>query len=565
MNFLKQTVIVTSFIASNFAVAQSTINDAIKLIDNEQFEAADNILNTIIGTNPKTGDAYFYKGYIQEKSEQYDKAKEIYQQGLAKYPSCGLCYVGLGRVELANKQEPQGNFNKAMEVSAGKDINVMNKIGEAYLVIPEKANHAKAIEYLDKAQKYESRNIESLLLMGDAFYEKDPTNGTEPIKFYNKAQDLDPKYPRAVLRKGQMYARGRNFEAALAQYDEALKLNPNFAPAYREQGDIYYRAKLYSKAKESYDKFLSLSSQNKYAQTKNATLLYLIAKETKSADDFKLAAEKIEEVSKLDPSVNYLNRLAAYSYAESKQFEKAQPKMDLFFENQPQERILPSDYLYQGKILKGLGKDSLAIMPYNFALQKDPKNAEAYSELASIYLKRKQYKEAIYVYQEKEKNGLITGDDYLRYGISNYAISSFVEADSCFAKLNRVASKFNDGYMWRGRVNAELDKEHTGLAVPHFEKYLANIKPEELAKAGSNICESNKYLAIYYNETAKDNTKANAALQSIITTDVDGKLGYKTWAETAVATVAKGGSLKAKPVTQPKPKETPKAQIKPKK
>ena len=54
--------------------------------------------------------------------------------------------------------------------------------------------------------------------MGDAQLEKNPTDGSGPIKSYKTATTLNPKSVKGILREGKLYQRGRNYQLALDKY-----------------------------------------------------------------------------------------------------------------------------------------------------------------------------------------------------------------------------------------------------------------------------------------------------------------------------------------------------------
>ena len=83
------------------------------------------------------------------------------------------------------------------------------------------------------------KNPENYILLGDAQLEKNPTDGSAPVKSYQMASTLNPKSTKGILREGKLYQRGRNYQLALDYYKKAIGIDPLYAPAYREIAELY--------------------------------------------------------------------------------------------------------------------------------------------------------------------------------------------------------------------------------------------------------------------------------------------------------------------------------------
>jgi tetratricopeptide (TPR) repeat protein len=91
----------------------------------------------------------------------------------------------------------------------------------------------------NSAIKLESKNPENYILLGDAQLEKNPSDGSAPVKSYQQASSLNPKSTKGILREGKLYQRGRNYQLALDYYKKAMGIDPSYAPAYREIAELY--------------------------------------------------------------------------------------------------------------------------------------------------------------------------------------------------------------------------------------------------------------------------------------------------------------------------------------
>lgn len=510
----------------NAAWAQ-TIKDVQKLIDNEQFETALSQLDALISKGDAEG--YYYKGYVLQELDEPQEAFKLYETGVAKNANAALNYVGLGRKYLAfgDITTAKENFEKAMTL-APKDVNVLNGVAEAYIKSPQK-DFSKALVVIEKAEKLDPKNETTKLLFGDIIYERDKKTGnlTNAISKYNEVESINPNNSRALMRKGKIYEKGRNYNAAIENYEEAVKKNPNFAPAYREQGEIYAKAQMYAKAKQSYEKYLELCGANKYAQMRYLNFLW----ETKDYD------KTISEAEKLTQTPNYnnsINRVMAYAYFEKQNYPKAEEIMNLFLSKQPIDKITYLDQIYYGKILSKNTKKEDAVKAFNKALEIDSINgSDAYGELAILNFELKKYPEAIYYYTKKDGVGKATANDYFRMGVAHYIGGNHDAASGAFDKLIAKAPSYPSGYLWKAKSIDAKDQKKEGFAKDAYELFLTKITPENKDANKDDVIDAYKYLTIYYHNTAKNPEQTQLMLEQLKT--IDATLPFIKDAEAKIA------------------------------
>lgn len=530
---------VAAFSSVLFTNAQN-LQDAITKTDNERFESAAADYRALIAKDGTKGDYYFYYGENYYKMDNLDSAFILYKKGSEVQPTNGLNYVGMGKVQLRQANDKEGNANlfKAKTLGA-KNATVFMKIAEAYITAPNPyKNLMEANKLLTDAMKWEPKNPDAHLLMGDLLLEQNPTEGGPAIKEYDEALKLNAKSAKGILRKGKLYYRGRNYNLALDFYKQAITLDPNFAPAYMEMAEIYQLAGMSSKALEAIQKYLELNGSSAYAHRKYAGYLYLNKK-------YQECITECESIVKTDPGACYIWRYLAYAYYElgnatdKEAYTKGLDAINKFFDctNGKNFKYIPDDYKYKGMLLGKSGKDSLGAAEIVKAIELDPeKNCELYSEIGKIYMKAKNYEKAATAYEKKMTcpKGLAV-QDYFDLGRAYFNMAAlklkdaaalrdpkekqkkegeatplFVKADTAFSKLCQLSPNFPAGYYWRGKANMQLDpKSDLWLAKPHLEKYLSLVKPEERALPANkeNVIISCEYLGYYYVKT-KDFTKA---------------------------------------------------------
>lgn len=491
----KKALLIWSLVLSTFIVQAQTLDEARRKTESEQFEAATQMFRELVQRMPQNGDYWFYFGENYFKSEDLDSALYIYQNGIQNADKSPLNYVGVGKIalQLGKTDEAERNFAKAKELGK-KNAEVLIRMAEAHILAPKK-DLQKAFQLLAEAEKLDPKNPEIQILNGDAFLENN--DGSSAIKFYEKAQTLDPKSPKALLRIGQLWTRARNYvgrdgqKGALDYYKEAVAVAPDFAPAYRELGELYAKAQRYEDAKENYKRFLELSSKNLSAKTRYVSFLYL-------SKEYKEALQVISEIKAVDTTKNLLNRIAAYSHYELKQFPEGVAAIERFFRNASPEKIIANDYVYYGKLLLETDRVEEAIVQLRTAAEKDPENADLFTDLAGIYSKLKRFEEAALMYNKKIELGKAGVNDYFRLGQSYYNIKEYGKADTAFMYVTEKQPRLAVGYFWRARANSGLDPEtKTGDAKPHYEAFIA-IAEEDAEKNRKELIEAYSYLGYFY-------------------------------------------------------------------
>lgn len=481
---------------STFQVQAQSLADVQKYTLNEQYEVSSSLAKSLIAQYPNKGDYWFWYGENLFKSEETDSAKWAYENGIKNDPTFPLNFVGLGKVLMSENKNAEGQIeiNKALQLAGPKNPDVMIRAAEAYIISPTK-DLPKAFALLKDAEKLQPKNPEIQILNGDAFLENN--DGSNAIKFYEKAQALDPKSPQALLRIGQLWMRARNYvgkdgqKGALEFYKEAVAVSPDFAPAYRELGELYGRAQYYKEAKENYKKYLELSNKNVSAKARYASFLFI-------TKEYQEAYTLIKEVQAQDTSKNILNRLAAYSSYELKDYAASLNYIERFFARQPIEKTLPNDYAYYGKILLANGKDSLGAIQLRTAYEKDTTNAEIITDAAAAFAKMKKFDQAAFFYNRKINLGKAITNDYFRLGQAYYNLKEFGKADTAFTVITEKQPTLAIGHFWRARSNSSLDPDSKlGLAKAHYEKFI-ELAEVDAAKNARDLTEAYKYLGFFY-------------------------------------------------------------------
>jgi len=513
------------------ALRAQTLEEAKRLTENEQYEAASAVYMQLISKEPANGVFYYYFGENLLLSESPDSAHLVLEKGKSADPSSALIKIGMAK-ELLNRinakeakaacaKDPNDPELQRRMQEADRDVAAgMALVNEAIAAAPAKSatvyieaadaliryknkNFEQAEAYLKKAKTIEPKNKEIDVLYGDIYTELN--NGSLAAEYYNAAGASDRTSPRAIVSKGRLYKRSTNYEGAAAEFESAISLDANYAPAHRELAETFFKMGKLDKAKEEYRKYLDLSRNNCNARIRYASFLYL-------SKEYSGAISEMEQVmQRCDPKNPQPLRVMSISYYETKDYKKGMEAIRKVFEMLPDDRLVSKDFEYYGKLLLATEQDSLGIENLKLAYEMDPSRVELLSDLAAAFLKQKKYTEVIRVLNEKLSIGRdFKALDYFNLGKAYFYESQFIAADQAFAKLNEVSPRFASGFYWRGRTQSFIDSTYQlGAANPYYEKFveLATVDSATVLKNTSLLSDVYKYFAIYYNNILKDKEK----------------------------------------------------------
>lgn len=503
INVKMKSILLTAGLFGTLMAGAQTLDQAIKLTNNEQFEKADAVFKKLISSQPANGDYYFYEGENFFNWGKTDSAKAAYQKGITINATDALNYVGLGKVQWYNddSKDALDNFYKAKVLSKSKDAVVLDKIAEAYINAPHK-DITTAQELLKQANELDSKNVDIYIDIGDAYLAQN--DGSNAVTYYEKATSMDPKSALGTLRLGQLYSRARNYDLSYQYFQKATKIDSTFAPAYREKAEMLYSAGRLDEAIAQYQKYLQLNDAID-ARSRYAAFLFLAKK-------YKESISEIQKIMTKDSSNVILYRVLAYCQYEMGDYKDGLNTMNKFFDKAAKEnvKILPSDYAYQGKLLSKMGQDSLAIVKMQQALQKDTSSdvGDLCSQIGSLYYKDGNCAKATEYFQKRVNLPQPTVNDYNYLGVASYCNKQYQKGDSAFAVIVKYMPDLPLGYLWRARCNSAIDSTASqGLAVPFYEQYIQKAGKDSIRnKAG--LSEALDYLGYYYNFIKKDKDTA---------------------------------------------------------
>ena len=485
------------FIGGALVSQAQSLQEAIRLNENEQQDQATVMYEKLIASQPANGTLYYYYGENFLDSEMPEKAEAAFNAGRSKDPANALNLVGLAELKLLDGDLAGGKalIDEATKLAGPKNALVYLEAGEAYLKYRKAQDLMSSQTLIEQAIKLEPKNPEGYSLLGDVYSELN--NGSKAAENYNKSLELDKKHIKSVLHKGQLYKRSTNYEGAIAEFDSCLRMDPNFAPAYREKAETYFAMKKIDNAVENYRLYLEISKFNTRARLRGAAFLL-------EAERFKEAQDELNKITKADSSNLYMMRIIGYVATENEQIDTAMRALGKVFEltaNDTAKRI-SRDYAYYGKALVKSGKDSLGMEYLWRAIEMDPRFSEHYDDLGKIATKLKRHHISVNAYRRKIANHHKIGSaDYYNLGKALYQNKEFSSADSAFRKVTELNPNWPNGYLYLGRTNSQLDSSFVSFsAIEPYQKYIELIGTDaaNITKYSKDLIEANSYIAVAF-------------------------------------------------------------------
>lgn len=377
--------------------AQQGYYDGVEYYRADQPEEATIILEKTIN-DPSTDKAVanYYLGQIKLQAGNIAEAQKNFDAGIAANPENGYNYVGLGAIALkqGDKSVAETQFKKAKSL-AKKDADLITEIARAYYTADPVAYSKNIDKYIADAKKADKQSPAPFILEADMAAGEDVGKAAS---LYDMAQmyDTDNTHPEAYVKYARTYF-PVNPSFAVNKLKELLEKNPDSALAQRELAEKYYANNQLTMAADQYGKYIQNPNHFPKDEQRYVGLLYFGKKYQESFD---LAGKLLAQ----DPTNIYMQRMQFLDLAALEKHNEAAELAKVFFAN-PKGGFVANDYTTHAEVLQNIGKDSLAIIEYQKAIEIAPEKIDIYKDLSAAYSGAKKYHEAAEAYQKFIDNG----------------------------------------------------------------------------------------------------------------------------------------------------------------
>lgn len=418
-------------LGSAITMSAQGYKDGIEYYKADQFENAKTILNrTLNDASTDKAEANYYLGAIALQQGEKSAADAYFNAGIAANPENPFNYVGKGEIALKNGNERAADdfFKKARD-NGKKNAELLTEIARAYYNVDPVKYAEDITNYIERAKKADKKDPYNLILQGDM--KADQKAAGEAASFYENAILYDPENTPAYVKYANVYF-SVNPDFAINKLEELLALQPNSALAQRELAEKYYQNDQWSKAAVAYGKYVENPNHFTEDKVRYSVLLYY-------GQFYNESLSLANELLKNDPKNFQLQRIVFLNKAALKDFVGAEQQAAVFFGlKDPKNKYTSNDYSSFGDVLKELGKDSIALVQYEKAVEVNPEKTDLIKQLSSAYNSMKNYEKAAQIYQKVIDGGdFKTNDLYVLAG--RYMSHGATEQDS----VKRVAAIAN--------------------------------------------------------------------------------------------------------------------------
>jgi len=521
----------------SFASAQ-TVSEGIINLDSHKYAKAKEIFNQMIAKSP-TAENYYYLGYsyLSQFEPNFELAKENFDKGLAIDSKSYLNKIGLATIKLGKGQKASAiaELTQVAKESKEKDAEVLYRIGEALTMFENNNDPALAITYINKAiEKAQKYGVPAYYYytLGDAYrLTRDPGNA---MTAYDRASEVAKNKASVFYRMATLWMAAKQYKKAEENIVKAINTDSTYAPAYKAQAQYN---KIFQKHEETTQ---SLINYTKYADEDPSTALE-IAKLYFINSDFAESKATLDKVfDKVNDPIKF--KLRAYLQYNENDFVNAKTNLETYYAKVEQSRIIPSDAGLEAVIYAGLASkeadaaakaalmqkanEKLAVVKAakDDTLDWDSEFAKASSGAAELQAKADAGPSNDNIVALKKQVAANKEDTTALFNLAMayQEVSNWDGAALAWQKMNDLLPTWEPAYYSKGYALQQAGYKE--LAAVAFQKYIdvaLTKTPAEQQALQETLFGA--YYSVAYLLHTTDKVKANEALQKALAMKPDDK------------------------------------------
>ena len=521
----------------SFASAQ-TVSEGIVNLDSHKYAKAKEVFNQMIAKSP-TAENYYYLGYsyLSQFEPNFELAKENFDKGLAIDSKSYLNKIGLATIKLGKGQKASAiaELTQVAKESKEKDAEVLYRIGEALTMFENNNDPALAITYINKAiEKAQKYGVPAYYYytLGDAYrLTRDPGNA---MTAYDRASEVAKNKASVFYRMATLWMAAKQYKKAEENIVKAINTDATYAPAYKAQAQYN---KIFQKHEETTQ---SLINYTKYADEDPSTALE-IAKLYFINSDFAESKATLDKVfDKVNDPIKF--KLRAYLQYNENDFVNAKTNLETYYAKVEQSRIIPSDAGLEAVIYAGLASkeanaatkaalmqkanEKLAVVKAakDDTLDWDSEFAKASSGAAELQAKADAGPSNDNIVALKKQVAANKEDTTALFNLAMayQEVSNWDGAALAWQKMNDLLPTWEPAYYSKGYALQQAGYKE--LAAVAFQKYIdvaLTKTPAEQQALQETLFGA--YYSVAYLLHTTDKVKANEALQKALAMKPDDK------------------------------------------
>jgi Flp pilus assembly protein TadD len=521
MSKIKFSLIAAFVMMGGITMAQS-LQDGKKMLYYQRFKSAKEAFEKLVSANPASPEASYWLGQALIGMKNVPAAKEVYRKALetGSNGSNPLLLAGMGHVELLENKanDARQRFEMAISLTKGKDVNVLNAIGEAN-ADTKNGDASYAIEKLKLATAIKGfKEPDVYINMGDAYSRM--MDGGGAVTSYQNALGIDAKYAAAKYKIGKIYlTQGRGQEDLFLKYfTDAVTDDPLYSPAYYDLYAWYFFRDV-NKAVDYFNKYKANADAGPALDYEEASLYF-------AKSDFQTAISKADLLLQTQGANadTRLYRLKGYSYDKLGDSLNALKNMETFFGKAREDQINPDNYILMANLLGKFPDKQAQYDTYvNKAIEVDTlvANKVEYATKASLYYKKANdmVKSADWLLKIFSFKPTPSKTDIYNAGYAYFQAERFNTSDSIFTLYKQKYADETYGYYWCFRSKWKIDSTlELGLPYDDAIKF-TEIAEKDKVRNKNTLNVAYGYLAGYTANIKKDYPAAITYLDKMLELD----------------------------------------------
>ena len=378
-----------------------------------KFEKAFEIANSVAEENPEL--AFIYKGVINVRQGNYDKAKNEFKQALSLNNNNAGTYFKLGQVfELEENLE-----SAVMQYQQALKANVKFPLAaSALLKISKVSAHKQNVQYIFETIVKENKNSVVSYSYLALFHAVQQDLASAELVLDEGLKQL-PNNTKLLMLKGKVQANNQDYDSALASFDNALKQNAFNANYFIAKANVFSLQKRFNEAIEVQKSAIELMP-NVSSYKVGLARLHIKNNELPEASkilrSLKQAGKSDIAVERLMGKVAFLNNNYTQAYSLLSNVAQTVKAADVMFElasslqqlkrsaealaiidrfEEDKESAMSLDLLLKHAELLETNNPEKALAIYNNILDKTNRHFAMLNNIAMIHLQQGDTKQAL--------------------------------------------------------------------------------------------------------------------------------------------------------------------------
>jgi len=338
--------------------------------------------------------ADYYLGLIALNEGNQTEAAKYFNDGTQANPEFAFNYIGLGSIELKNKNKKGAEeLFKQGEKLVKKNAPIQVAIARAYYEADPVAYEKEINKRLDKARKINMQDADIYLFEGDM--KKDAKDFGGAAAKYEMAANYNQNATEAYVKYANLFTMV-NPQFAIDMLNKLLSLNPNSALAQREIANAYYNAGQFAEAAKQYGNYVKNPNHFKQDEDRYAFLLFY-------GGDYQKGYDYSTALLQANPNNFTAQRYQFMNAAQIKEMsDKLLPMAEALYashKSKTDNKFAPIDYILIAQEFNTADRPQEAQAVLEEAIKEDPKNPEFYKQLAMTFVEQNNLSKASDIYE----------------------------------------------------------------------------------------------------------------------------------------------------------------------